>query len=495
MKAWTVVPALVLGLEAAASAQSHDADSPSMSGTDIDSIANAAEQAAAGATSTSTRASMLLNLADALVKAGKLAHARIVLVNAAALLDQSNDLVTTSVRGSIVEKLAQFGAIAEAEKMAAAAIDAQSRIVLLGKMGAGLAKAGNLAAAQNTALSLKSEAEKAVSDPQVAAASAGAISEIALALAANGGSESASLLADALPPSVATQVRAKLDQPASQQQFVQRPGLRENAGAEEYLEAAKLSAKQDDRSTARALAIKASTLAAADAPARGEPGGKWYDHLALLGRIFGVLNELGAYDEAIATIQANDPINRKQFYLRVVRAEIEAHDRSALARTLPITLNALKMPTPGVDQSPQFLFELTKTLAVAGYQNQARTAYDELIGLISTSAPGGRPTLAEWKLAELKADMGDLPGALDAANKAGPMTAPPGPAQLAFMTAVQFDGATKPPTTNEISEATKRAKELLPARMAGPKANALSAIAIDLAAQGKSRRHCKSRGN
>jgi hypothetical protein len=52
------------------------------------------------------------------------------------------------------------------------------------------------------------------------------------------------------------------------------------------------------------------------------------------------------------------------------------------------------------------------------------------------------------------------------------------------LTALQFDGQTSSPTEDEVKAATERSKAALPSQIAGPKAHALSAVAMALAERG-----------
>lgn len=244
--------------------------------------------------------------------------------------------------------------------------------------------------------------------------------------------------------------------------------------AQDLQQAAQRLLKQGDPDGARRVAVEASHVALKSIH------GNVLAQFPLLSSIFGVLAEVGAYDEAIAVVQPIDPINRRQFYLRVIQEAAWKKDTTALARLLPGAIEVLKAPGTGGR-----LFEIVEALLVGGYREQAQKLFDEL----QTPSPG-KTTPAPDKItpsqvAIFKAYMGDMAAALEAANDAGPMVAKPNSLQETLTTVMQFDNATHPPTKEEIAAAAARSQAALPPLLPGPKANLLAAIVSDMAALGE----------
>jgi hypothetical protein len=83
--------------------------------------------------------------------------------------------------------------------------------------------------------------------------------------------------------------------------------------------------------------------------------------------------------------------------------------------------------------------------------------------------------------AVLQADGGDIAGALEAADRAGPMVTKPDRLAISMFAAMTLGN--KRPTEAEIMEAIRQAEMLMPL-VAGPKAEVLSDIAMHMAAKG-----------
>jgi tetratricopeptide (TPR) repeat protein len=256
------------------------------------------------------------------------------------------------------------------------------------------------------------------------------------------------------------------------------------ANAGDLLAAATRLMKQGDRDAASREALAASKVALTTQRDPTAPLGKWIDYTLLLGRISGVLAELGAYDEAIVTVQPIEIVNRQQYYLNVMRAEVQHKDAAAITHTLPLAISAITLPTPGI-RSVNILYELTRVLAAGGYFEEARVSYQAILAVSNSPSAKPQDRLQPWQSAALKAAAGDLAGALSDADNAGPLVAKPSAMQVMMLAAMQFDNPTKKPTESEMLAAIERAKAALPPLVSGPKANALRAIASELAAQGK----------
>jgi tetratricopeptide (TPR) repeat protein len=246
--------------------------------------------------------------------------------------------------------------------------------------------------------------------------------------------------------------------------------------------AARRLGRAGDQEKSRQLAIEASELAlkaTRDSLTRAQ----WYDHLVLLNQISNVLGHLGLYDQAIATIQPNDPINRLQYYRFMVGDALRNKDVDGANRLVPHAIaaaNALENGTAVVQQ----LRMLTELVSELGDDEAARTcleawrsAYEQAPATGTAHDPGMR--------AEMQALGGDISGAFATANAAGPLVAPPSPAVAAFVAGMMFDNPRAPPTTSALAGALGQAKRMLPSLVPGPKANALSAIAVEMARAGQ----------
>jgi hypothetical protein len=136
------------------------------------------------------------------------------------------------------------------------------------------------------------------------------------------------------------------------------------------------------------------------------------------------LSEVGAYDEALATVQPLEELNRKQYYIGVIEAAARAHDRPAVDRLLPAAIAALKAPSPdwGTLQS---LHRMIRSLAVLGYRDAARATFAEFqaLGEVPDAAGHLHPP-NPGMVAECQAVTSDLAGALGTLEKLGYRGAP-----------------------------------------------------------------------
>jgi hypothetical protein len=163
------------------------------------------------------------------------------------------------------------------------------------------------------------------------------------------------------------------------------------ADAENLMSAAQRALRQGEKDKAQRLALQASEVALKENRDTALQG-KWRDHLALLGRLFGLLTELGRYDQAIAVIEPNDPINRRQYYVNAVDIAARADAREAVSELLPRTLDAVKEPSADW-HSVQQLERLIEFLARAGYVAEAKKAFEAWTAVYDTLTQlGGLPS-------------------------------------------------------------------------------------------------------
>ncbi|TWB56594.1 hypothetical protein [Nitrospirillum viridazoti] len=247
------------------------------------------------------------------------------------------------------------------------------------------------------------------------------------------------------------------------------------------MDAADLLVKMDDLPGALALAEQSFSLASlAKAPGQGPAILHTADRFSTLSHLSGLLASLGAYDEALETIQAIELRNRLQFYVSLTERAMRRNDDAGVTRLTANAIAALKADMDGPNGAYGHLYDLTRQLAKAGYKAETQTAYGELQAI----TPGPYQKLTPYKSIMLRVDMGDVMGAVDAANALGTMTAKPSPMALMALTTMMFDNAEKPPTTEEVAKAMETARKMMPAQVAGPRADSLIGIANELALLG-----------
>jgi hypothetical protein len=539
---------------------------------DSDAVAEAAIVVASGA-SKITQASKFVELADALIRAGNAPKAKQAAAKAASSLSQPADSPFDS-RGSfasarIVETLALLGEVSAAKTLATTDAIPSVKAMLLGKFGAGRARADSIDDARWAANAINSTSD-AADAATFAAASANAIAEISLALADAGAldealqtaiplsnglpkvralSQAARLICkkDDLGTGLSQRTQEVLQRLASIARFAAEatnrpfekidlagvageafadcrgadnarafitetigPDLRDRAfatvvdrlvqrseftlarsllptadpaDAANLFDTAKRLIKLDDPAKARELAIQAADAALkASGEVTRKPGG-YYEFIAQLGPIIGTLISLGAYDEAFAAAQPIDANNRLQHYVNAVRAAARKSDGAEVARLLPIAIQAFRMDsTPNRMIQLKALSDLTKALAVAGYRDETLKTFAELQAVMGKTPSTDQKRQVTLLATVLRADAGDVEGALTVANEAGPMIEKPSDARIAALAVMNMGGGRRP-TTSEMEEALRQAAEALPL-VAGPRAEALLSIAIHMAAKG-----------
>jgi hypothetical protein len=531
---------------------------------DSDTVADAAVATTSDDESKLNATSALMELTDALIRAGNLPKAKQVVEGAVANLG-SSEPQNSYLRGQMVEKLILLGDARAAEALAAAAVTQSVKITLFGKFGVERARAGNIGDAQRAANTINSLPR----DPTIvpADASARALADISVALAESGALAEASKmvmpLPDGLPKVQAlsqvarvackkdnSQTNAKRRGRTSLEQATgaaraaiaaaDRPFLKINVavaageaiascngpdGARSFIDetlavelrdravgglvdrltqqnefaAARLLLSSANPTDARGLVDKArrlmklgdrakatelavtATRSVSDISSRPKPGG-YDDNVVQLGQIISLLIQVGAYDEAIAVAQGTSTDSRLQYYVSAVDAALRNSDAASVGRLLPVSL-ALKVDS-SFNNGSQFrsLSDLTRMLAVAGYRDQALQRFAELQELMTKAPPNVRLGQGVTSLAAvLQADGGDIAGALEAADRAGPMVTKPDRLAISMFAAMTLGN--KRPMEAEIMEAIRQAEMLMPL-VAGPKAEVLSDIAMHMAAKG-----------
>ncbi|MFG1364060.1 hypothetical protein [Xanthobacter versatilis] len=202
---------------------------------------------------------------------------------------------------------------------------------------------------------------------------------------------------------------------------------------------------------------------------------------ALIEQAFEVLAQVGEPDTAVSLAEKLDVRTRQSFYSKTVSDQIRRHDREALSWMVPAAVATFQQP--GGESVPTLLVELTRRLAVAGYQADAQKPYEAYQAYLAQGKPLP-PNLWRGQKAAMQAVMGDLEGARATANAAGPLVAPPSDLQVMAATAMAFAAPGSKPTPGEVAAMAQRIKTEMGLRP-GPKALALSEIVSDLACQGQ----------
>jgi hypothetical protein len=516
---------------------------------DLDVVADVAMQSIAG--NKYLMLPRVAELADALILAGNRARAKAILVQTMPSLDPSGG----NGRLDFVEKLAQLGDAADAEALTAIDAKPELKVLLLGRLGVGRARTGDIAAAWKyaeavttlsrtagaTNVTLANNAQFSLERIGIALNNSGApgealrlakgmqpglhklnvLAQIAYVLCAGAtkrtnkdiadeaantvratpvkadivghririaqsaaeviavcnGAEAAKTFTGELEQSdLTTQVLSKLaDKLTTSNQIDLARAVApapDPDSVSALLDSANRLKKQGDRPAATRVALAASQLAVSIQR----------DPASLLGKLASTLAELGAYDAAIAVLQPMDIQNRQQYFVQVVRAEIQNKDGAAMARTLPLAIAAIREPA-STGRPANLLYELTRTVAAGGYPNEAKVPYQSLLDVLASRPAKQYDQVEPWQFAILKADLGDLAGALADADKLGDRPPDPSLMQVMMLNAMQFAGAKTKPSDAEMLAGVKRSLEAL-RRVAGPKARALSGIAVGLAEQG-----------
>jgi tetratricopeptide (TPR) repeat protein len=529
---------------------------------DLDTVADAAvESLAEMRDNSSTQASMLVQLAEALSKTGAIVRARDVLIKAGSPLDPPHDFMSSSVRRNIVKDLAKLGDGADAEALANVDAESSVKADLLGELGIARAQARDSVGAQKIVETITALGPS--NDPAFARTSGLALDRIGVALVEAGATDDALHVADSLTDRAAASqiiaraatalcsaskadkgrdlaeragsdaraVAAAVNKPfqmfepiinaakamtacnglASAEAFVRsaippqtqditRAALINQLGnsgqadlalalapspkpddANSFLDLAKRLVKQGNKAAAAKAVLEASRIIM---DAKDATTVEQIQRAVSLGGAVDLLAQLGDYDAAIATAREIPINNRNQYYLKIVGAAVEHKDPANVAKLVPIAIKALNEPTADGRIPVLFLENLLRQLANGGYRNEAQPIFEQLSALSQdTNAPTAN-RVPPGRLALVKAAMGDVPGALKSADDAGPMVAAPSALQILALATMQFDNPSMHPTPEQIKGAIERAKAALPPQVAGPGAQARSAVVRELAEQG-----------
>lgn len=257
------------------------------------------------------------------------------------------------------------------------------------------------------------------------------------------------------------------------------------------VDSAKRLLRVGDIETAKAEAMRASATALRLYQARLPPDGH-----RTVSDIFSLLVKVRSYDAAIESTLPIDQINRAQFYVSVVEDEINADDKSAVARSVPVAIVALKALSAADVLAQQLLTRMTIALARGRYDSEARQSFEALVTVRDKSLAADPRKRGLDTFIGVQAVMGDLPGILAEADRAGPLATAPDELVEAkrrllasvLSSAMSSPNAISPPTKTELEDRFHQIQRevhgTLPPLVPGPKAAMLVTIASSLAQAG-----------
>ena len=193
---------------------------------------------------------------------------------------------------------------------------------------------------------------------------------------------------------------------------------------------------------ARSYALKANAVVRANAnpwqPAPSEDG-------ELLRRLTAVLSDVGEYETAMSLVLLEPPADQQAGYRFLMLHIIDARNRSGIHRVLPTVATLLATAPSSALEGATDLADVIRRLALTGFVREARAA--------NIALDPRRALLPPSQRLRLQADLGDVKGAVTAANNLGPLT--------------------------------ERTSPMADAPTSAPRADALAAIATDLAEAGR----------
>ena len=230
------------------------------------------------------------------------------------------------------------------------------------------------------------------------------------------------------------------------------------------------------RRKARVYALRANSVLQASAAQsdRFDPA----QDAAVAGRLTDLLADLGEYNDALALIRLQAPGDQEPDLLRLVLHLIDAKDRRGVAEVAPLAAQSFASSPASALEGASDLAEMVRRLAIAGFRPAARDA--------DRALDQRRVLLPVWQRLRLQADLGDVDGAVAAANRLGSITqsiSPMAGVLAAAMSPLDDAGrAHAGPAKGSVLAAPVQPRE--PAQISGPRAQALAAIATDLAQAG-----------
>ena len=227
------------------------------------------------------------------------------------------------------------------------------------------------------------------------------------------------------------------------------------------------------RRKARVYALRANSVLQAWAAQSGQ-----FDPLrdaAVAGQLTDLLADLGQYDDAVALTRLQAPGDQEPDLLRLVLHLIDAKDPRGVAKLAPVASQLFASSPASALEGASDLAEMVRRLAIAGFRSAAHEADHAL--------DPRRGLLPVWQRLRLQADLGDPDGAIAAANRLGPLTQPISP--MAGVLAAAMAPLSHPGRIDAAGALPGgQARAGAPAQTSAPRADALAAIATDLAEAG-----------
>ena len=227
---------------------------------------------------------------------------------------------------------------------------------------------------------------------------------------------------------------------------------------------------------ARNYALQANALLAASAQQPGGPA--LVQNAVLAGQLTAVLADVGEYQAAMGLVRLQSPGDQEQDFLRLMLHVIDARERRGIAEVLPVVSTLFAAGPASALEGANDLAEVVRRLAIAGFRAQAIAA--------NRALDERRTLLPVWQALSIQADLGDVDGAIAAADRLGPLTRPAPLLAGAFAAGMDLrDSAASGLAPERARELASRARADRPAQTSGLRAEALAAIATDLADAGR----------
>ena len=187
--------------------------------------------------------------------------------------------------------------------------------------------------------------------------------------------------------------------------------------AEDLVDAARRLIRDGRPRRARIYALQANDILHATAAKPGQPN--LVQDAALDRQLTEVMADVGEYQDAIYLVGLQAPGDQEEDLRALIFHLIDAHDRKGVDQVMPIVITLFAYGPASALEGAGDMAEVVRRLALAGFRAealQANQALDERRGLLPV-----------WQKLRLRADLGDVDGALAAADRLGPLTQPASP--------------------------------------------------------------------
>lgn len=246
--------------------------------------------------------------------------------------------------------------------------------------------------------------------------------------------------------------------------------------AEDLAQSAQRLVKAGRTHKARTYALQAYGLLQASAAQSGRPDP--LQDAALAGQLTAVLADVGEYESAMALVRVQAPGDQEPDFLALALHVIDARDRKGVAQVLPVVVPLFATSPASALEGAGDLAEVVRHLAISGFKTEAAEA--------NRALDERRNLLPVWQRLRLQADLGDVDGAIAAANRLGPLTQPVSPMAGVFAAAMALgDSGAHNVSREKVMALARKVQEGQPTQTSAPRAEALAAIATDLADAGR----------